>query len=90
MFFSYLGFGKEMMKNEQAFDNCIKKIGQRLRKLRAEKGYNSYVDFAMEAEIQPKQYWKLEAGTANFTIRTLLRVLAVYDLSLEEFFSQME
>lgn len=78
------------MKDEQAIDKTITKIGQHLKKLRVEKGYKSYVDFAMEAEMQPKQYWKLEAGTANFTIRTLLRVLAVYELSLEEFFSQME
>lgn len=74
---------------EEAIDYTIKKIGQRLRQLRIENGYKSYVEFALEAEIQPKQYWKLEAGTANFTIRTLLRVLVVHKLTLDEFFMHM-
>lgn len=65
-------------------------IGNRLRDIRIKKGYSSYVEFALEAQMQPKQYWKLEAGIANFTIRSLLRVLETFEMSLEEFFSDFE
>jgi hypothetical protein len=33
------------------------------------------------------QYWRMERG-ANFRIESLLKILEIYNLSLEEFFSK--
>lgn len=76
------------MKDEQEFNDKLKTIGAKLKHLREEGQFEGgYVGFAIHhADMQPKQYWKLEAGTANFTIKTLLRVLKVHKMTLEEFF----
>tara|TARA_R110000796_G_scaffold96719_1_gene203209 strand:+ start:671895 stop:672131 length:237 start_codon:yes stop_codon:yes gene_type:complete len=75
------------MKEGEATDDALKAIGERLKKLREDSFEGGYVKFAIHhVDMQPKQYWKLEAGTANFTIKTLLRVLAVHGITLQEFF----
>ena len=84
LFFSLIG----KMQDEKAMDDQLKAIGNRLRELRVNGKYKcGYAVFAIQhANIQPRQYWRLEAGEANFTIKTLLKVLDVHELSLEEFF----
>jgi hypothetical protein len=78
------------MKEGEAIDDALKAIGERLKKLREDSFEGGYVKFAIHhVDMQPKQYWKLEAGTANFTIKTLLRVLDVHKLSLGEFFKEL-
>ena len=76
------------MKEEDTIETKLKAIGGRLKQLREAGGFEGgYVGFAIHhVNMQPKQYWKLEAGTANFTIKTLLRVLDVHKISLEDFF----
>lgn len=76
------------MKEEEKIETTLKAIGDRLKQLREAGGFEGgYVGFAIHhVNMQPKQYWKLEAGTANFTIKTLLRVLDVHKISLEDFF----
>ena len=69
-------------------DNRIIDIGQRLKKLRLKKGYKSYETFAWDNEIPRVQYWRMEKGT-NFTISSLLRVLDSHNLTLEDFFSEI-
>jgi len=69
-----------------AKDKRINEIGDRLKELRIKAGYTSYVDFAIQNDIQPKQYWRLEAGETNFTIKSLLRILDIHSISLEDFF----
>lgn len=70
-------------------DDRIIDIGKKLRKLRLQKGYSSYEVFAWENEIPRVQYWRMEKGT-NFTISSLLRVLDVHNITLEEFFQENE
>ncbi|MCO6359173.1 helix-turn-helix domain-containing protein [Roseivirga pacifica] len=76
------------MEEMEPIDDTLKAIGNRLKELREAGGFDGgYVAFAIHhVDMQPKQYWKLETGSTNFTIKTLLRVLAVHKLSLEEFF----
>lgn len=71
-------------------DKTIKAIGERLKSLRIKAGYTSYVNFAIENDLDRKQYWRLEAGEANFTIKSLLRVLNIHELTLQDFFSELE
>lgn len=66
-----------------------KKIAEKVKQLRINKGYSSYENFAYENDLSRVQYWRLERGT-NFTINYLLRVLEIHKLSLSEFFSDID
>lgn len=70
-------------------DKRIINIGERLKKLRIKRGYSSYEVFAWDNQIPRVQYWRMEKGT-NFTIRTFLRVLDAHEMTLEEFFKEIE
>lgn len=73
------------MKGE-SFDTLLKVIGYRLTELRKRKGYSSHENFAWDHDLPRAQYWRLEKGKANFTIKTLIKVLAIHNLTIEEFF----
>lgn len=64
-------------------------MGEKLKKMRIEKGYVSAEFFAWEHKIPRVTYARLEAGT-NFTISTLLKALDAHSISLAEFFKDME
>jgi transcriptional regulator with XRE-family HTH domain len=68
-------------------DKRILKIANRLKKLRISKGYTSYENFALDHDLPRMQYWRMEKG-ANFRIKSLLKILEIYNLTLEEFFSK--
>jgi transcriptional regulator with XRE-family HTH domain len=65
----------------------LEQIGKRLKEIRINKGYISYEDFALEHGIARMQYWRLETGKSNPTIKTLYKVLEIHQISLQEFFS---
>lgn len=75
--------------NYLQMDKRVINIAKRLKKLRIEKGYSSYENFAWDNEISRIQYWRMEKGT-NFTIRTLLRILDAHEMTLKEFFEDIE
>ena len=60
-------------------------IANRVKELRILSGYTSYETFAMENGLPRKNYWRIEKGE-NFTINTLIRILKIHNISLEEFF----
>ncbi|MCF6279089.1 MAG: hypothetical protein L3J14_01950 [Flavobacteriaceae bacterium] len=70
-------------------DERIIKIAKHIKELRIDKGYGSHEFFAWEHKIPRVQYWRMEKGT-NFTIRTFLRVLDAHQMTLEEFFRELE
>lgn len=70
-------------------DERILNIAKKIKTLRIEKGYVSSEFFAWENNIPRVQYWRMEKGT-NFTIKTLLRILDVHDMTLEKFFSDLK
>ncbi|MFD3003105.1 helix-turn-helix domain-containing protein [Pontibacter toksunensis] len=73
------------MKSEA---EVLKSIGERLKEIRIQKGYTSYESFALDHDLGRMQYWRLEKGEANLTIRTLLKVLTIHGMTLQEFFSE--
>lgn len=75
------------MAEKEITDKRILKIGDKLKALRIAKGYTSYENFAFDNEIPRRSYWRMENGT-NFRIESLLKILDVYKISLEEFFSK--
>ena len=70
-------------------DLIVAKIGLKLKHLRIEKGYTSYENFAFQNDIPRVQYWRIEKGT-NFTIKYLLKILEIHQISLKDFFSDFE
>lgn len=65
----------------------IKKIGERLKALRIEKGHSSYEIFAFENEIDRSQYGKYERG-ADMRISSLVKILQALNIDIQEFFSK--
>lgn len=65
-------------------------IGQLLIDLRKKKGYKSHEGFALDYDLPRVQYWRMEKGKANFTIKSLSRILQIHGISLIEFFTMLE
>ena len=70
----------------KALKTILEQIGLKLRELREEKGYDSIKEFALDHELPMIQYWRIEKGKANLTLKSLYRLLAIHSVSLEEFF----
>jgi transcriptional regulator with XRE-family HTH domain len=62
-----------------------KLIGNKCRELRKQAGFGSYASFAYYYNIPRNTIQRLEEGK-NFTIDTLLKVLAIHGISPEKFF----
>ncbi len=71
------------MKSET---EVLVQIGEKLKQLRIKAGYTSYESFAIEYDISRMMYWKIEKGKTNITIKTLMKILNVHSISIEEFF----
>lgn len=67
-------------------DDILLKIGYKLRELRKKKGYTSYENFAFDHDIPRMQYWRLEKGKTNITIKSLEKLLKIHQISFIEFF----
>jgi hypothetical protein len=65
------------------------KIAQKLKQMRLDKGYTSYETFAWEHEINRVQYWRIEKGS-NITLTSLMKVLDIHEVSMKDFFEDIE
>jgi transcriptional regulator with XRE-family HTH domain len=74
------------MKRKKNLDTILTEIGDGLTHLREKKGYDTLTNFAMRYDLPPNQYWKIENGKANMTIKTLMKLLSIHGISVEEFF----
>ncbi len=61
-------------------------IGTKLAQLRKKNGYKSYESFAVENNLSRMQYWRIEKGKTNLTIKSLSRILDIHKVPIEEFF----
>lgn len=66
--------------------SILEQIGTKLRDLREEKGYESIKDFASDHDLPMIQYWRIEKGKANLTLKSLTKILAIHSISVEDFF----
>ena len=64
----------------------LKRIGEGLSMLRIRKGYQNITDFANDYNLPLIQYWRIEKGKANITIKSLMKLLAIHQLGPEDFF----
>lgn len=77
------------MKGTENYEKRIKAIGMKLRQIRMKAGYTSYESFAFDNELPRVQYGRMEQGV-NFRITTLMKVLEIHELTLEQFFKGLK
>jgi transcriptional regulator with XRE-family HTH domain len=71
---------------EDTLKSTLERIGSKLTDLRKQKGYTSHEDFAYDFDIPRVQYWRIEKGKTNVTVKSLCRILSIHNISLEDFF----
>ncbi|KOF04157.1 hypothetical protein OB69_04030 [Roseivirga seohaensis subsp. aquiponti] len=71
--------------NPYTLDEAAEKVGAKIKQLRIDGGYTSYENFAVANSLDRKQYWRVEKG-ANIRLNTLLDILNIHKITLEEFF----
>jgi transcriptional regulator with XRE-family HTH domain len=69
-------------------DERIICIANKIKRLRLEAGYSSHENFAWDNGLSRVQYWRVESGS-NITLKTLLRILDIHNITLEEFFKDL-
>ncbi len=67
-------------------DPRLKQIAQKLKQLRIAKGYSSYEAFAFDHDLPRVGYGRHEQGS-NLTLKSLLRLLDIHQVSLADFFA---
>lgn len=75
-----------VMKSTRAFKNILLIVGLTLAELRKKKGYATIKEFVHRYDLPEIQYWRIEKGKANITLKTLVNILAIHHLSLSDFF----
>jgi transcriptional regulator with XRE-family HTH domain len=73
----------------KGLDKALKKIGATLGELRQKQGYGSIKEFAEDNQLSLIQYWRIEKGKANITIKTLTNLLAIHKVAIDDFFCMM-
>lgn len=77
------------MKEVEALRSLQERIGLKLTELRKKSGYSSHEDFAFDHDIPRVQYWRIEKGKTNLTLKSLVKLLSIHKLTVEEFFSTL-
>jgi hypothetical protein len=57
--------------------------------LRIEKGYPERVAFSRAFDLPEIQYWRIEKGRANISINSLVKLLYIHRMPIEEFFKDL-
>lgn len=70
-------------------DKRLVQIGEHIRLLRKTRTNLSAENFAYEKGFDRVQYSRIEKGT-NITMKTLLKVVDSYNMTLKEFFNSMD
>jgi transcriptional regulator with XRE-family HTH domain len=78
-----------MASEVQNTDPRLKEIALKIKELRKSSGCRSYETFALDHNLDRKQYWRVENGS-NITLATLLKILDIHQISLQDFFSELE
>lgn len=77
-----------MTEASAAPDPRLKQIAQKIKQLRVAKGYSSYEAFAFDHDLPRVGYGRHEQGS-NLTLKSLLRLLDIHQMSLAAFFADL-
>lgn len=72
---------------EKDITENLDKLGKRIKALRIQKGYTNYETFAFKHNIPRAQYGRYEKGS-DLHYSSLLKVIAAFDMSVKDFFSE--
>lgn len=61
-------------------------VGATLAELREKKGFKTIKEFAQKHDLPEIQYWRMEKGKSNITLKSLVKILAIHKISLQDFF----
>ncbi len=75
------------MKENELKDINLENLGKRIKELRIRKGYSNYENFAYDNNISRSQFVRYENGK-DIRFYTLLRIIAAFDMSIKDFFSE--
>lgn len=71
---------------DRSFNNLLTSVGGRLADLRKKKGFNTIKNFTEHYDLPEIQYWRIEKGKANITLKSLSRILSIHKMKVYEFF----
>jgi transcriptional regulator with XRE-family HTH domain len=74
------------MKAQKYYSKVLKEIGSNLADLRQKNGYATLKEFAQKHDLPEIQYWRMEKGKANITLKSLVKILSIHKVSLQDFF----
>jgi hypothetical protein len=74
------------MKPSKAFKTILATVGEKLAELRIKKGYPTIKEFTLKHDLPEIQYWRMEKGKANITLKSLIKILNIHKVSLQDFF----
>lgn len=63
-------------------------FGNRLRKIRIEKGHSNIEKFAFDNDFSRVLYSRWESGDGNITFKNIVKVTKALDVTLKDFFSE--
>jgi transcriptional regulator with XRE-family HTH domain len=72
--------------SEKKLHTLLERIGCALAYLRVKKGFSTKKEFAKQYGLPAIQYWRIERGKTNIRLNTLMTLLAIHELELQEFF----
>ncbi len=79
----------DFMRSQKAFNRMLMIMGQTLAELREKKGFATIKEFTRKYDLPEIQYWRMEKGKANFTIKSLNKILRIHHLTMHEFFAMI-
>jgi transcriptional regulator with XRE-family HTH domain len=77
---------KTSIDEEHLVNAVLATIGKKLTQLRKEKGFKTHAEFAEQFDLPKIQYWRMEKGKANVTLKSLSRVTNLHKIPVDKFF----
>jgi hypothetical protein len=77
------------MKSEKVFSEFLLEVGNKLMELREQKGYLTIKEFVTKYDLPEIQYWRIEKGKANITVKSLVKILLIHKLTPRDFFEML-
>jgi hypothetical protein len=71
------------------FKDVQVEIGMAIAQLRIEAGYATTKEFTSLHDLPEIQYWRIENGKANLTMKSIYRILEVHNVDFFEFFQSI-
>lgn len=78
------------MKSEKVFKEFLLEVGAKLTELREDKGYSTIKEFVTRYDLPEIQYWRIEKGKANITVKSLVKILSIHKISPRDFFEMLQ